>query len=193
MESRRLLTPYVNRVQVFTLLMPFAFYYCLLEKTIHYFMLIQGSPTNGTFEWSSPRCWTYWSGSEQDSDGSDIGVPILLRVDWMWWRLEWQGANDPSWILHTRWNHSHPQNYDSHYMLNIPHGFLLWLYLDSFPTYHPFHQYHGYPRVHRVRRSNDHSTRIVLWIERDWYHSKSSSDPSVFVPRPIRRFEDCEP
>ena len=58
--------PYVNRVQVFTLLMPFAFYYCLLEKTIHYFMLIQGSPTNGTFEWSSPCCWTWlgwtWTG-----------------------------------------------------------------------------------------------------------------------------------
>ena len=47
------------------------------KKTIHYFMLIQGSPTNGGLHVVEND----WSGSEQDSDGSDIGVPILLRID----------------------------------------------------------------------------------------------------------------
>ena len=39
-------------------------------------MLIQGSPTNGRLHVVELD----WSGSEQDSDGSDIGVPTLYGL-----------------------------------------------------------------------------------------------------------------
>ena len=37
-----------------------------------------------------------------------------------------------------------------------------------------------------------HSTCFVLWVERDWFHFKSPSDPSVFIVGPILRSEDCQ-
>ena len=38
-----------------------------------------------------------------------------------------------------------------------------------------------------------HSTCFVLRFERDWFHFKSPSDPSVFIVGPIFRSEDCQP
>ena len=42
-------------------------------------------------------------------------------------------------------------------------------------------------------RMYGHSSCFVLWVERDWFHFKSPSDPSVFIVGPILRSEDCEP
>ena len=36
-------------------------------------------------------------------------------------------------------------------------------------------------------RAYHHSTWFLLWIERDWYHSKSPNDPGVFIVGPILR------
>ena len=38
-----------------------------------------------------------------------------------------------------------------------------------------------------------HSSCFVLWVERDWFHFKSPSDPSVFIVDVILRSENCEP
>ena len=61
------------------------------------------------------------------------------------------------------------------------------------PTFHWFHLCSRYSRNPRFGKTNRHSTRFVLWIERDWYHAKSSSDPSVLVSRAFLRSEDCQP
>ena len=46
--------------------------------------------------------------------------------------LWWRGVNDPSWILHDRWNNCHPQHHDWWYhVLHIYEGFELWIFLDS--------------------------------------------------------------
>ena len=49
---------------------------------MHCFTLIQGSPTSGTFEWSSPRCWTWlvwiWTGQ--------------------WWKWYWGSDTLSGWL-----------------------------------------------------------------------------------------------
>ena len=47
-------------------------------------MLIQGSPTIGRSNGRAHVVEHDWTGSEQDGEGSDIEVLILLRVDCMW-------------------------------------------------------------------------------------------------------------
>ena len=61
--------------------------------------------------------------------------------------------------------------------------------LDSIPSYHSFHQCSVYSRNPRFRRTKSHSTCFVLWIERDQYHLKSPSDPSVRIIGPVLGFE----
>ena len=71
--------------------------------------------------------------------------------------------------------------------------FELRVYLDSIPIHRRFHQCSGYSRNPRFRRIYSHSTCFVLWIERDWYHSKSPSDPSILAFCVFLRSEDCQP
>ena len=52
---------------------------------------------------------------------------------------------------------------------------------------------HRYSRDPRIGRTNGHSICIVLWIEYDWYHSKSPSNSCVFIVGAILRSEDCQP
>ena len=46
-----------------------------------------------------------------------------------------RGTNDPSWVLHDRWNHCHPQYHNWYSFLHIYEGFELWVYLDSIPSH----------------------------------------------------------
>ena len=106
---------------------------------------------------------------------------------------QWRKVNDPYWLLLDRWNHCHAQYHDLHSILDIYEGFELWMYLDPVSTQHRFHQCPGYSRNPRFGRTNSHFTRFVLWIERDWCHSKSPSDPSVFIVGLFLGSEDCQP
>ena len=128
--------------------------------------------------------------------------PVHTQLSHVWQRgfyqcgdeHQWRGHNNPSWILLDRWNHCLVRHHDWWYhVLHLYEGFELWEYLEIVPILHPFHQYPGFSRDPRIRRANAHSTRFLLWIERDWYHSKSPSDPSVVVPRAYLRSEDCQP
>ena len=105
-----------------------------------------------------------------------------------WWR-----GNHPSLLLHHRWDHCYAQYHDWHHILDFYNGYELWVYLDSVSIPHPLHQCFRHPCDPRFGRAYGHSTCFVLWIQCDWYHSKSTSDPGVLVPHAFLRSQDCQP
>ena len=62
-----------------------------------------------------------------------------MWIQLMWSRTRMTRSNNPSWLLHDRWNHCHPQHHDWYHVLDIYKDFELWVYLDSIPPHHRFH------------------------------------------------------
>ena len=158
---------------------------------MHYYLLIQGSPSNCTLEWINPYKYrnpyfTY--------------ITVLLTPNQVMFN------NVDSTNVVTKSNDEEltiPPGYytigqiiailntmtDTMFSISTKASSYGCIYIQSTR----FHQCSGYSRNPRFIRSNGYSTRFVLWIERDLYHSKSSSDPSVLVPRAFLRSEDCQP
>ena len=163
------------------------------REAIHYSILIHSSPTNGMFEWIN----LYQIATQPSLLWLSCSDPFrLCSTMWtwsMWSRTRMTMSERFLLVLLDRWNHCHPQYHNWHYILDIYEGIELWVYLDPVPSHNRFHQCSGHSRNPRFGRTNGHSTCFVQWIERDWDHSKSPSDPGVFVPRPILWSEDWRP
>ena len=146
-------------------------------------------------------------GSTRTTIGTQPSPPSLYNSDrpnqvnhvqqWGYYQcghqFQWRVGSNFSSFLHDRWNHYLAQFHDWYYILNIHQGFELWMYLDSVPSHHPYHQCPGYARNLWIGGTNGHSACFVLRLERDWYHSKSPSDPGLLDDRAIIGPEDCEP
>ena len=162
---------------------------------MHYSMFIQGSSTNGSFSWIYPYKYR---------NPTITSITVLFKQNpiksysttWilpMWWQIPMTRSEQfpldttrslKSLSSSTQWQMLHSPNLPRIRVRSVSGPSSLSPFISPLPrTFEKF----------SVRRTNDYSVCIILWIECDWYHSKSTSDPSELIVGPILRSEDCQP
>ena len=157
-------------------------------------MHIQGSGSNGMFQWINPYKYR---------NPTITSITVLFRPN----QVMFNNVDSTNVITNSNEEEvTIPPGY-SRSVRSLPSS-TLWLkprspYLRMLRvmnisifsplTHHRFHQCSRYLKKPRIRRTNIHANCFVLCIECDWYYSKSPNDPSVFIIGPILRSEDCQP
>ena len=165
---------------------------------VPYSKLIQGLPTNGTFEWINwYKC----------CNPCITSITVLFRPNQVMFnnvdsttnvghKHQWQGSDSPSWILYDRWNHCHAQHHDPHYIFHIHESFELWMNQDPVPILHPFHLCPRHLRNPRIWK-DERSFYLLRSMDRTWLISleiakwskcihRWSVPPIWRCPRPTR-------
>ena len=134
---------------------------------MHYSMLIKGTPLNGSFLWVN--LYKYKN-------------PYITSITVLFTSNQGMLNNVDSTNVVTNSNDEEltiPPGYysiaqiiailntmtDTTFSLSTKASSNGCIYIQS--THHRFHQCSGYSRILWFRRTNGHSTRFVLWIERD--------------------------
>ena len=136
-------------------------------KKMHYSMFIQGSPTNGLFEWINRYKYRNFYITSMN---------ILFRPN----PLMFNNVDTTNVVTSTNGEE-----------VTIPPGYytigevIAMLNTMTDTTFlislHRFYQCSRHPCDPRFGRANGYSTCFVLWIECDRYHAQSPSDPGVFL------------